>query len=152
MSGLLLHDLDDFYAGLLPAIPPDVEVVPALPSVRKCVGCFGCWVRTPGVCVIADRARDFAAKFGAREEFTVVSRLYCGGPSPDVKAFLDRSIPSLLPYFEVVDGVMRHALRYPALRSLRYYYYLPPVSEEGAVVLSGSGGEATGRSLKQIAE
>ena len=30
-------------------------------DVRPCTGCFGCWVRHPGECVIDDDARDIAA-------------------------------------------------------------------------------------------
>ena len=29
---------------------------PAQPLVAGCLGCFGCWVKTPGRCVIQDRA------------------------------------------------------------------------------------------------
>jgi multimeric flavodoxin WrbA len=151
MSGLLLHDLNGFYSGLLPDIPPGLETVEALPPVKKCVGCFGCWTRTPGVCVIADRAQGFAARLGACDELIVISRLFCGGPSPEIKAFLDRSIPYLLPYFEVVDGRMRHTRRYPDPLSLRYYYYLPFASEKGSIVLSGGDREMAGRKLESIA-
>jgi multimeric flavodoxin WrbA len=151
MRRLLLHDLDDFYAGLLPGSSPDIDVVAATPAVAKCIGCFGCWVRTPGECVIADRAQGFAAKLGAADEFIVLSRLFCGGPSPDIKVFLDRTIPYLLPYFNVVDGRMRHARRYESPLSLRYYYYLPPADEKGSVIISGGDDEAAGQSLDRLA-
>jgi hypothetical protein len=93
-------------------------------------------VRTPGVCVIADRAQGFAAKLGEQDELIIISRLVYGGPSPDIKAFLDRCIPYLLPYFEVEDGMMRHKQRYSAPLSLRYYYYVLPASEGGPVLIS----------------
>jgi hypothetical protein len=152
MNKLLLHDLDDFYAGVLPDVPRDVAVLAALPPVKKCVGCFGCWIRTPGVCAIADRAQGFTAKLGKCEELIVVSRLLFGGPSPEIKAFLDRNIPYLLPYFEVEGGVMRHPRRYPDPLSIRFCYYFLPAKEVGALVLSGSDGEAAGQKLKSVAD
>jgi len=33
----------------------DIEIAP-------CVECFGCWVQTPGVCLIDDDARDVTRK------------------------------------------------------------------------------------------
>src|SRR5690554_7776971 len=29
-------------------------------KITECVGCFGCWVKTPGICVIPDESREMA--------------------------------------------------------------------------------------------
>jgi multimeric flavodoxin WrbA len=31
-------------------------------SIAPCTGCFGCWTKTPGVCVIVDSGREAARK------------------------------------------------------------------------------------------
>jgi hypothetical protein len=125
MAGkLILHDLDDASvqaAGLV--LSPDDRLFAAKPMVKPCIGCFGCWVRTPGACVIKDRAQGFAQLLGQTNKLIVTSRLVFGGFAPEVKAVLDRSIGFILPYFVIRDGEMHHGLRYPQRRSLHYLFY-----------------------------
>jgi hypothetical protein len=113
-SRLLIHDLDRFSAqGLLAVLPEDVIVVAAAqPAVKGCVGCLGCWIKTPGRCLIDDRIAEVPAVLGKSRELILVSELTYGGLSPDLKAVMDRTIPSLLPFFSIVDGRSRHRPRY----------------------------------------
>jgi multimeric flavodoxin WrbA len=125
-SRLLIHDLDRFSAqGLLPVLPEDVIAISALPAVKSCVGCFGCWIKTPGRCVIDDRIADVPGIMGRSRELILVSELTYGGLSPDLKAIIDRMIPSMLPFFTVVDGKTRHRPRYARETdfALSYYFY-----------------------------
>ncbi|MDR1039132.1 MAG: flavodoxin family protein [Deltaproteobacteria bacterium] len=122
-TSLILHDLDpDSAARLLPP-GPGRTVFAALPEVSACRGCFGCFTRTPGVCVTGDRARGFAALVSRHSELCVVSRLVYGGFSPAVKRVVDRSLAHLLPFFRIRDGVMRHLYRSPAAMRLRAVFY-----------------------------
>jgi multimeric flavodoxin WrbA len=124
MSKVLLHDLDsDIAEGLISNLPDGFLVFDAQPSVHHCNGCFGCWIKTPGRCVISDRAQDFAPTLVDADEYILISHLYLGGLSPDVKAFMDRMIPSMLPFFDVQEGLMRHLKRGPKQLKLRYFFY-----------------------------
>ena len=124
MSRLLIHDIDDFYAKeVLKNVPADFDIVQAFHPIAHCVGCFGCWVRTPGRCVIDDAARDFVVKTAYVDELIIISRLSYGGLSPDIKAYMDRSIPVLQPFFEIRDNVMRHPSRTGKPTELTYYFY-----------------------------
>ncbi|MDR0621375.1 MAG: flavodoxin family protein [Deltaproteobacteria bacterium] len=126
LKELLLHDLEPSQAeGRLPAPGPEITVFPALPKVRHCLGCFGCWVKTPGRCVIDDRGSDFAALMAKHDRLTVVSRLVFGGLSGPVKAVIDRSIGFILPFFETRDGQTYHTRRYPKSPILRYFFHGP---------------------------
>jgi hypothetical protein len=120
---LILHDLPPQMAERL--YPPDkgTTVFCARPAVRHCVGCFGCWVKTPGQCVIADRAREFCAAIPRCDEVIIISKLTFGGLSPDVKAVLDRSIGYMLPFFRIVEGEMHHVQRFPSSPSFTYHFY-----------------------------
>jgi multimeric flavodoxin WrbA len=116
--------LDGFTAAnVLDGVSEDTEVIAAVPPIAHCVGCFGCWIKTPGRCVIEDRIADYPAKLAHCEELIIVSRLVYGGFSPDIKAVMDRTIPYLLPFFTVVDGRMRHFSRYENNFVLSCYFY-----------------------------
>jgi len=126
---LILHDLPPGDAAArLPAGEHD-DVFPAAPAVRHCVGCFQCWLRTPGICAIPDRAQDFARRLGRAASLTVISRLVFGGFSPEVKAVLDRSIGYMLPYFRMYEGQMHHTMRYMNRIALRYIFYADEISD-----------------------
>ena len=93
------------------------------PGVKPCVGCFGCWVKNPGKCVIPDSDSDFAIRMPHVGEVIVISQLVFGGFSPNIKAVFDRSIGFILPFFTNVDGEMHHKQRYEKRPGLRYMFY-----------------------------
>ena len=121
---LILHDLSPEQAARL--LPPQSETLAqfaALPSVKPCTGCFGCWLATPGECVIPDRGRELCRLLARAERFTIVSRCYYGGFSPDVKAAIDRHIGYMLPFFHAYQGEMHHIPRYPQRFELAWHLY-----------------------------
>jgi len=121
---LILHDLAPERAErLLPQQCEGVVLFPAAPSVKPCTGCFQCWVKTPGQCVIPDRGREFLRLLAKAGKLTVVSRCHYGGFSPDVKALIDRRIGYMLPYFHVHEGEMHHIPRYPQRLELTWRLY-----------------------------
>ncbi len=97
----------------------------ATPLVRTCTGCFGCWTRTPGACVLRDRCSEVPSLMARAEELVLVSPVAYGGYSRNVKAVLERSIGYLLPFFRMADGEMHHALRYPGALRLAAHFYGP---------------------------
>jgi hypothetical protein len=126
---LILHDLAPADAEMfLPSGSEECIVFPATPPVRYCIGCFGCWIRTPGRCVIADRGADFVAPLSLCDEFIVISRMVFGGFSPDVKAVLDRSIGIIMPFFRQVNGEMHHTKRFDKTPDMRYLFYGPDIN------------------------
>ena len=82
---LILHDLQLGDAGILPLPSAEIALFAASHSIRPCVGCFGCWVKTPGSCVIKDRVSALSPLLPLCEEFVILSRVVFGGLSPDVK-------------------------------------------------------------------
>jgi multimeric flavodoxin WrbA len=91
-----------------------VELVkPRELAIAPCAGCFGCWTRTPGECVIKDDARDVVGSYVGSDLVVYVSPVTFGGFSSELKKLLDRIILSVLdPRFTVVGGEVHHRLRY----------------------------------------
>ena len=81
-------------------------------DIRYCVGCFGCWVKTPGECSNKDESCEMRRAV-IHSDFTIwASPLKMGFPSATLKKTLDKSIPLIHPYFVVDHGEAHHRPRY----------------------------------------
>lgn len=112
----LRHSFDRYLADLGQALRSQGHTVDELRlrdlDLRDCVGCFGCWVKTPGQCVVNDAAHVIDAAV-IRSDFTLwAAPLRMGFPSALLKRALDKSIPLVHPYFEVVNNEAHHRSRY----------------------------------------
>lgn len=130
-SRFFIHDLTgqevDTYLGNL---PPDFLTFAAKPRVKHCIGCFGCWIKTPGICVIKDRTQETPALLAKSNEMIIISRILYGGFSPEVKSVLDRSIGYMMPYFRIINNEMHHTMRYKNPFKLNIYFYGADIEEE----------------------
>lgn len=81
--------------------------------IRPCAGCFKCWIKTPGECHLTrDGTNALSAHFVRSRTAILLTRVTWGGYSADTKAFIDRCIPHLSPFFATLHGEMHHASRY----------------------------------------
>ncbi len=99
-------------------------------SIRNCVGCFGCWIKTPGACVIRDEYGDMGELLAGSTEVLVISKCCYGGYSPFVKNVFDRSISYVHPKFIIRKGEMHHRFRYPKHFNLKVVFYGDEISEQ----------------------
>lgn len=81
-------------------------------DIAPCAGCFGCWVRTPGECVVRDGAQEVLRSYVVSDIVVYATPVTFGGYSSHLKKMLDRFIPVLDPRFTVVGGEVHHRLRY----------------------------------------
>lgn len=102
---------------------PSAVVLSAMYPARPCIGCFGCWVKTPGICVLPDSYQDMGKIFSKTSELILISRCFYGSYSPYVKNVLDRSIGYLQPFFRILDGEMHHTMRYDNHMAVTAYFY-----------------------------
>lgn len=124
MKTLLIHDLSpaDFASlGLDPS--GDITVISDNGTIRHCVGCFGCWIKTPGTCVLQDGYQTMGHLLSECDDLVIVSRCVYGSYSPFVRNVLDRSISYVLPYFVTINGETHHAKRYEHDISLAVHFY-----------------------------
>jgi multimeric flavodoxin WrbA len=87
-------------------------------EIKPCRGCFSCWVKTPGRCIIQDDEEAILGATAVSERIIWLTPITFGGYSPELKKALDRIIPILLPFFTKVRGETHHPLRYPRQRRL----------------------------------
>ena len=92
-------------------------------AIRPCVGCFSCWNKTPGQCVIKDGYDDIAILIHRADQVVVITRYTYGGFSGFVKNVFDRCIGYALPQFEVVDGETHHRKRYDEDKPYAFIFY-----------------------------
>lgn len=80
-------------------------------NIRHCVGCFGCWTKTPGKCVIRDDAVKVYPLIAASDHILYVSKIKYGGYDTIMKTMLERSIPVQQAFIRLLDGETHHVQR-----------------------------------------
>jgi len=87
-------------------------------KISRCLGCFNCWVKTPGVCIIDDDGRMIAKEAVQSDLVIFLTPVVFGGYSPELKMALDRLIPLVSPFFMKIQGEVHHKPRYKHYPSL----------------------------------
>jgi multimeric flavodoxin WrbA len=78
-----------------------------------CMGCFGCWIKKPGECVINDKMASINRSFINSDAVFYLSPVVFGQYSCNIKNTLDRWLPNVLPFFITrKDGATMHPPRY----------------------------------------
>ncbi len=80
-------------------------------KIANCVGCFGCWTKTPGRCVIRDDAVKIYPLIAASDRVLYVSRIRYGGYDEPMKTMLERAIPVQQAFIRLVNGETHHLQR-----------------------------------------
>ena len=91
----------------------EVEVVELRKKkVNNCIGCFTCWTKTPGVCIHKDdMTNELYPKWLESDLVVYATPLYHFTVNATMKAFIERTLPILQPFFNERDGRTSHPLR-----------------------------------------
>ncbi len=99
--------------GILDGKRHTVDVIPLRQmEIKTCLGCWGCWVRTPGECVFADDSADVRRRVINSDALLFASPVIMGFTSGLLKKTCDKLIPLVLPYIEMDQGECHHIKRY----------------------------------------
>ncbi len=116
---------------------PDAETVAAITSlydeeprykalgsaaIKACIGCWSCWLKTPGKCVHKDAMAESCSDYVNSDKVILLMDTAQGFINHCAKAFIDRTIPHYHPYIEIVDGECHHKARYERYPELHFYY------------------------------
>ena len=128
---LIIHDLSkEQWEALAFPLKEETKIIDNSGKIKKCMGCFGCWLKTPGRCVIPDEYQRMGELAAKAEELTIISKCSFGSYSSFVKNVLDRSISYVLPFFEIREGEMHHRKRYDHQFLMRVIFYGSDITEE----------------------
>ena len=99
-------------------------------KLATCIGCFGCWIKTPGQCILKDEGQEICKAVARSDLLVLLTPLTFGGYSFELKKIVDRLIPNLLPLFTKINGEMHHKTRYEKNPKLLAIGYQPQHDEE----------------------
>lgn len=116
---LIITDLENFHV----PVKGEYKVINPQGDIHHCIGCFGCWVKTPGTCVLHDGYEGVGRDMGRCTELILVSRCYYGSVSPFVKMVQDRAISYIQADFVIRKGEMHHKRRYKNIIALSAHLY-----------------------------
>jgi putative NADPH-quinone reductase len=100
----------------------EVEVVALRDKkVKNCIGCYTCWTKTPGVCIHKDdMTNELYPKWLDADLVVYATPLYHFTVNATMKAFIERTLPVIEPFFELKGERTWHPLRHrhPAVAML----------------------------------
>jgi len=118
-SGAGDGDLSPILGVLSQALRADGSAVETIPlrqmKLAHCLGCFNCWVKTPGMCVEADAGREIARAVVRSDVTVLFTPVTFGGYSPELKKMVDRFVQIASPFFAMDHGEVHHPPRYAHL-------------------------------------
>ncbi|AKC62963.1 flavodoxin family protein [Clostridium sporogenes] len=121
---LYIHDLSEQNFKDIVQVKNQDIVISSKDEVSNCLGCYGCWLKTPTKCVINDKYIQLGKIIACCDDVVIISCCYYGGFSPFVKSIIDRSLSYLLPYLEVRNGMNLHKMRYKKrINTIQAYFY-----------------------------
>ncbi len=82
-------------------------------TLRHCVGCWGCWVKTPGECQARDASHDIDRTAIQADFLLWAAPLKMGFPAELLKRAMDKFLPLIHPYIEIDQSESHHLKRYP---------------------------------------
>lgn len=81
-------------------------------EIHYCNGCHGCWLKTPGECLVSDDTQLIRKSFIFSDLVIFASPIRMGFISSLLKKVQDKLIPLVLPFVCVKNGEIHHKPRY----------------------------------------
>ncbi len=103
-------------------------------KIGNCAGDFFCWVRTPGMCNVADDNRTLAAAIVSSDLMVYLTPVTFGGYSAHLKSMVDHQIQNISPFFARVQGETHHQKRYDRYPRILAVGWLPAPDAQAEAV------------------
>ena len=106
-------------------------------DLAYCRGCFGCWTKSPGECVIRDHMAHINKTAMTSDVVVYLCPVVFGQFSANMKNTIDRWLPNMLPFFIIrKDGSTMHPPRYQSYPKQFIIGYGDDISAEDAALFS----------------
>ena len=92
-------------------------------NIANCTGCFGCWTKTPGKCVIRDEATKVYPYIAKSDNLIYISKILYGGYDTPMKTMLERAIPIQKAFIRILNGETHHVQRSVELKNATIIAY-----------------------------
>lgn len=92
-------------------------------KIANCVGCLGCWTKTPGKCVIRDDATKVYPYIAECSSVIYVSHIKYGGYDSVMKTMIERAIPIQQAFIRIHRGETHHVQRNVATKEATIIAY-----------------------------
>lgn len=80
-------------------------------KINVCTGCYNCWIKTPGSCVIRDDQVMIYPKIAAASQIVYICRIRYGCYDVPFKTMLERCLPLQQPFLRIFEEETRHVHR-----------------------------------------
>lgn len=110
----LYQKLSELTVAFLNTKGVDMEMIDvSSDDLTYCSGCFECWTKSPGECVINDSMTKVSQSFINSDVVVYMSPVVFGSFSPNIKNIIDRFLQNELPFLVTrTDGSTGNALRH----------------------------------------
>ncbi|CAK8725577.1 NADPH-dependent FMN reductase-like domain-containing protein [Candidatus Electrothrix laxa] len=81
-------------------------------DIKQCIGCFSCWVKTPGKCILNDDSPTIYRAYLKSDLVLFSSPVIMGYISALLKKMTEKLLPLIHPYVEFKQKEVHHQARY----------------------------------------
>lgn len=104
-------------------------------EAKACIGCWSCWLKTPGRCVHSDIIESIYSDYVNCDKVVMLFGTSNGFINSVGKLLLDRTIPHYHPYIIVEDGECHHVRRYDSYPEWYVFYSTMELTKEEEQVI-----------------
>jgi hypothetical protein len=81
-------------------------------NIKRCIGCFTCYAKTPGVCIHLDDMPTLVERIRSADLMIMATPVYLDGMTSWAKSLFDRMVVFLDPHFIQDETGLLHPLRW----------------------------------------
>lgn len=81
-------------------------------KINYCIGCYACWLKTPGICIHKDDGPKILKQYINSDLVVLSSPIIMGFVSSILKTTLERFLPVLHPFLRIQEDRIQHLPRY----------------------------------------